>query len=214
VAARVALVPPLLGCVLIAALAVLHEGAFRAVVREDSVLEWAQVGAYAFAVIAATGVAHRTGGVVRVAYAGFALAAVAAIGEEISWGQRLFDLTTPESVAPSNRQEELNLHNVAGAESPTRLLLLAAAFYAAVAPLVLRRGPFVPPRWLVPAFAVAVAYFAIRFAFLPRPTYAQAKFSEWPEFCFAGAVALAAGETLRRTRRVSTRSDEAQREPV
>ena len=91
-AARVALVPPLLGCVLIAALAVLHEGAFRAVVREDSVLEWAQVGAYAFAVIAATGVAHRTGGVVRVAYAGFALAAVAAIGEEISWGQRLFDL--------------------------------------------------------------------------------------------------------------------------
>jgi hypothetical protein len=131
--------------VLLAALAVFHEGAFRAVV-----LEWAQVGAYAFAVIAATGVAHRTGGVVRVAYAGLALAAVAAIGEEISWGQRLFDLTAPESVAASNRQEELNLHNVAGAESPTRLLLLGAASYAAVAPLVLRRGPFVPPRWLVP----------------------------------------------------------------
>ena len=140
-----------------------------------------------------------------VAYAGLALAAFVAIGEELSWGQRLFGLTTPESVVAANRQAELNLHNVAGAESPARLLLFVAASYGVVAPLVLRRGPFVPPRWLVPAFAVAAAYFGIRFAFLPRPTYTQAKFSEWAEFCFAGAVALSACEMLRRTRHVSTK---------
>jgi hypothetical protein len=164
--------------VLLAVLAVVDDGAFRAVVREDSVLEWAEVGSYAVAVIAAVGVARRTRGLVRIAYAGLALAAFVAIGEELSWGQRLFGLTTPESVVAANRQAELNLHNVAGAESPARLLLFVAASYGVVAPLVLRRGPFVPPRWLVPAFAVAVAYFGIRFALLPRPTYAQAKFSE------------------------------------
>ena len=164
-------------------------------------LEWAEVGAYAVALIAAVGVAHRTGGLVRVAYAGVALAAFVAIGEEISCGQRLLDFTTPETLAASNRQKELNLHNVAGAESSTRLLLLGAACYGVVAPLVLRRGPFPPP-------AMARSRLRSRGRVLrhqvrvpsARPTYAQAKFSEWPEFCFAGAVALAACEMLRRTR--------------
>ena len=76
--------------------------------------------------------------------------------------------------------------------------MLGAALYGLLAPLVLRPGPFVPPRSLVPAFAVVVAYLAYRFVFLPRPTYVQAKFSEWPELCFAGAVALSACNTLSR----------------
>ena len=105
-------------------------------------------------------------------------------------------MTTPAAVAAANRQEELNLHNVAGAESATRLVLLAAALCGVIAPLVLRPGALVPPRALVPAFAVAAGYFAVRFAVLPRPSYVQAKFSEWPEFCFAAAVALAAWSSL------------------
>jgi hypothetical protein len=33
-------------------------------------------------------------------------------GEEISWGQRLFDIETPQSLMVRNAQQELNLHNL------------------------------------------------------------------------------------------------------
>jgi hypothetical protein len=197
-AAYIAAVVPALGCVLLAALAIAYARAFEAIVREDSVLEWGEVCAYGAAAVASARVARRTRGYVRFAYGLLAVAAVGAIGEELSWGQRLFGLTTPEPLAAANRQQELNLHNLADAESTTRLVLLAAASYGATLPLLRRPGPFVPPRALVPAFAVVAAYFGIRLAFLSRPTYAQAKFSEWPEFCFAAAVALTALSTLSR----------------
>jgi hypothetical protein len=191
-AVRLALVAPLVGCAVLGALAALDEGAFRAVVREDSVLEWGQVAAYGVAAIVAAGIARRTDGVVRLAYAALAVCALAAIGEELSWGQRLFDIAAPERVAAANHQQELNVHNLVGAESATRMVLLVGALYGAIVPLVLRPGPLVPPRLLVPAFGIAACYFSVRFLFLPRPSYVQAKFSEWPEFCFAVAVALAA----------------------
>lgn len=40
-----------------------------------------------------------------------ALGAFFVAGEEISWGQRLFNLTTPEKWASINTQEEITLHN-------------------------------------------------------------------------------------------------------
>ena len=192
-------VAPVLGCVLLAVLAVAHGHLFNAIVREDSVLEWGEVCAFGVAAVASALVAHRTDGFVRVAYALLAIAALAAIGEELSWGQRLFHVTTPETLATANRQHELNVHNLFEVES-TDFVLLAAALYGATVPHLRRPGPFVPPRTLVPAFAVVAAYFGIRVAFLPEPTYAQAKFSEWPEFCFAAAVALTALSTLSRSR--------------
>jgi hypothetical protein len=131
------------------------------------------------------------------AYGLLAFAALAAIGEELSWGQRLFNVTTPETLATANRQQELNVHNLVEVES-TDFVLLAAALYGATLPLLRRPGPFVPPRVLVPAFAVVALYFGIRLAFWSQPTHAQAKFSEWPEFCFAAAVALTALSTLSR----------------
>lgn len=45
----------------------------------------------------------------------FALAAIAffwASGEEISWGQRIFGITTPEYLIEANQQKETNLHNL------------------------------------------------------------------------------------------------------
>jgi hypothetical protein len=173
------------------------------VVREDSVLEWAEVGAYLLVALTAAGVVSRTRGVVRLAYLGLFLGALLVIGEELSWGQRLFGITTPPSIAAANNQEELNVHDIGGAETATRAALLIAALYGVVASLVRRPGrfwPLVPPRPLVAAFGVVVVYYAIRFAFLPHPTYVEAKFSEWPEFCFAAAVAIAAGNTLWRLR--------------
>jgi hypothetical protein len=172
------------------------EGAFRALVREDSVIEWAEVLAYACAFVFSVRIARERSGLVAAAYALLAVAAVVAIGEELSWGQRLFGLGTPEPLAAANRQGELNVHNMVDADSPTRLALLVASVYAVAAPFVFRPGPFVPPRVLASAFGVVTAYFAVRFVFMPEPTYVQAKFSEWPELCFAVAVALTAWSVL------------------
>ena len=191
---------PVVGCVLLAALAVAQRNVFHAIVREDSVLEWAEVCAYGAAAVASALVAHRMRGLAGFAYGLLAVASVAAIGEELSWGQRLFHVTTPETLAAANRQHELNVHNLYSVDSTTGVVLLAGALYGATLPLLRRPGPFVPPRALVPAFAVVAVYFGIRLALLSEPTYVQAKFSEWPEFCFAAAVALTALITLRRSR--------------
>ena len=34
------------------------------------------------------------------------------MGEEISWGQRIFSFATPEKLAEINKQDELNIHNI------------------------------------------------------------------------------------------------------
>ncbi len=35
-----------------------------------------------------------------------------AAGEEISWGQRIFEIDTPDALVDANRQQETNLHNL------------------------------------------------------------------------------------------------------
>lgn len=40
-------------------------------------------------------------------------------GEEISWGQRLLELETPEPIKAMNEQSELNVHNLAGLQVET-----------------------------------------------------------------------------------------------
>jgi hypothetical protein len=186
--------------VVLALIAVTHEGLFRALVREDSIIEWAEVLAYSCAFVFSVRIARERSGLVAAAYALLAVAAVLAIGEELSWGQRLFGLGTPEPVAAVNRQGELNVHNMVDAESPARLALLVASAYALVASFLFRPGPFVPPRVLASAYGVAVAYFAVRFALIPEPSYVQAKFSEWPELCFAVAVAVTSWSVLTASR--------------
>lgn len=48
----------------------------------------------------------------RLSYLGLALIFLFGAGEEISWGQRIFGLETPESWREVNVQEETNLHNL------------------------------------------------------------------------------------------------------
>jgi hypothetical protein len=46
-------------------------------------------------------------------YLGVALLFFFGAGEEISWGQRIFGFKTPQALAQVNKQDELNLHNLA-----------------------------------------------------------------------------------------------------
>jgi lipopolysaccharide exporter len=48
----------------------------------------------------------------RLSLLGLGVLFLFAFGEEISWGQRILGIGTPESLGEANRQDELNLHNV------------------------------------------------------------------------------------------------------
>jgi hypothetical protein len=48
----------------------------------------------------------------RLSYLGLALIFFLGAGEEISWGQRILGIETPEAWAEINKQEETNLHNL------------------------------------------------------------------------------------------------------
>ncbi len=69
------------------------------------------------------------------------------MGEEISWGQRVLGIETPEFLAEANAQKETNLHNlVIGGTSVNKLIfgkILAAglACYLTLFPLIFRRSP-------------------------------------------------------------------------
>lgn len=52
------------------------------------------------------------GGIKKGALLLLALGLFFAAGEEISWGQRILGLETPESISEANTQDELNLHNL------------------------------------------------------------------------------------------------------
>lgn len=67
-------------------------------------------------------------------------------GEEISWGQRLFSVETPEWLAERNKQSEMNLHNlVIGGHSINKLVFskglgIVLLIYLIVLPLLYQKN--------------------------------------------------------------------------
>ena len=82
-------------------------------------------------------------------------------GEEISWGQRIFHLTTPDTLEKYNHQGEINLHNLqlGGVKINklifSQLLGLVLAVYFFCLPFLFSRLKFV--RVLSAKFAVPIA---------------------------------------------------------
>ena len=62
-------------------------------------------------------------------------------GEEISWGQRIFNIETPEKIAEENLQNELNLHNL-------------PAFFASVYRAYIAIGLYGGLAWILQKFAL------------------------------------------------------------
>ena len=111
------------GAVVLAGLAVLppflvaglsSPGRRFALVAEDGPVEWVGATAWGIAAIAFLLAlrGRRRGAPHPLWLLGLALISLLAAGEEISWGQRVFDYETPSSVAESNLQREMNLHNL------------------------------------------------------------------------------------------------------
>jgi hypothetical protein len=152
-----------------------EHGAYTGLAGEDGVVEYttslAYFGAGCFAVAVARGLERARERVLAWLWAGLAVALWIVSLEEISWGQRLFELPTPV-LLEANVQHEMNMHNL-----PLIQRFLHAAYVTvgllggfAWALLAGRRSArfrelarwLVPPRWLVACFLpVALVYLVL-----------------------------------------------------
>lgn len=204
-AAELLFLVPAVGAVLFAAVGLLSaaelEGElFEFIVREDSVLEWAQVVGFLGGFVGGAALAARAfrggNGRVALAYAVFAAACFFVLGEEVSWGQRLLGFGTPESLKEINDQDEVTLHNLGEVRVLMKLFLISLGLAGAVLPWLLRmRGSrwasLMPPLFTTSTFLLIFGYHAARLIFFPHgffgweENFIVAKYSEWPETCLA-----------------------------
>ncbi|TMB93441.1 MAG: hypothetical protein E6J42_12890 [Chloroflexi bacterium] len=81
--------------------------------QEDGFVEYSEAFLYLFAAMFFAYVgAHK--GFRNVWYWGYALLFFGVCGEEVSWGQRIFDVATPAGLEAVNLQHETNIHNING----------------------------------------------------------------------------------------------------
>ncbi len=145
---------------------------FDRLAQEDEALEWATFWAFILAAVAYARLtlAQRRGGRPWPWFAaGIALFCVFVAMEEISWGQRLLGLRSPEYFLANNFQQEINLHNVTDSDLRQAAFLLivigygvalpAIAMFSRASALLDRIGVDVPPAWVVGPFAAtAIVY--------------------------------------------------------
>lgn len=119
-------------------------------VIEDGAIEWLTVVALVASAVLMLSRAWSLRGVRPFPFLFVTVAAAAVFlfgaGEEISWGQRLFGVETPEWLAERNKQSELNLHNlVIGGHSINKLVFskglgIVLLVYLIILPLVYRKS--------------------------------------------------------------------------
>lgn len=193
---------PLVGAALFA-LASAHSGLFVFLAEEDSVLEWTQVVVLAAAAVLAALLGARAVREERrrdaLAYLLLAAGCIFVAGEEVSWGQRVLGLETPESLAEINRQDELTLHNIDDVRVALKFFLIGLGVAGFALPWLLRwRGSsayrYMPPLFMTSAFLVVAGYHLARLIFFPTGFFGSERnfkvfgFSEWPELMLGYVV--------------------------
>jgi len=182
---------------------------FYALVAEDRWFETLQVVGYAVAAAgfaALSVVLRRSSRMGALAASGGALLFAVVIGEELSWGQRHWDVRLA-AVERVNDQGDLTLHNVGAALALSNLGLLGVALAGAATPFLHRLGPvrrrlagvsgFRPPVWLAGWFGSAAAFTLARLTLLRTPPFPVAKLSEVAELSVAAGAAVLAGLLVR-----------------
>ena len=86
------------------------------------------------------------------------------IGEEVSWGQRLFGWETSEEMKAINKQEETNIHNIEGIGDKIKWIHVLIGAYGTILPLVFLRAqmmarPLDAVMLLVPHFTLLPYFF-------------------------------------------------------
>lgn len=180
------------------------------------VLFWLLAFGLCFAVIRRLGMSgHR---VIAFLYLGLSAGIFFIIGEELSWGQRIFGWATPESIKAINRQHETNIHSLEGMVSAFRGLQLLIGAYGTILPLLLLWPPasarsswlahhrrqismLVPHYTLVPYFLAVLAWrIYVTIWWPPKQYYYEiSRYSEVVEVILAMAFFLFVIFQLRKT---------------
>lgn len=77
--------------------------------REDHLFEWSTAVCFLLASVISIILFYKTRNFIHLFFAVFFFGG---FGEEISWGQRIFDFQTPETIEHMNVQHEFNVHNI------------------------------------------------------------------------------------------------------
>lgn len=146
--ALLTIVAPLACIVLLLAIKALSRDSYRVLIREDGIFEDLSLlfyaGASAGAFAASFVLRQRGERLFAALYLILGLSFLYIAGEEISWGQRIFNIPSPEFFEQYNRQQELNTHNFLSRYKlhAVYIVFSAACAYAWLAlPLVVRRLP-------------------------------------------------------------------------
>lgn len=192
----------------------LYRPLFRFLMREDSIFEWTQVLFTAAAMVLAIKVAlhlYREGNA-RFAFLwlGFAAGCFIIAGEEIAWGQRIFNLDAPEALNRINHQQDITAHNIRPVQDTINLIFMCAGLYGTVVTAYLRLRPghrpsestqlLTPPLFLGSLFLIVAGYKGARFLFFHEARYLVVKYGEFVELCLAVAFFAFGWYTLRRLR--------------
>jgi hypothetical protein len=185
----------------VAASTALYRPVFRFLMREDGVVEWAQVLCILAATVVAAKVAlhlYREGDVL---FAGLWLAFAGGCffiaGEEIAWGQRLLDVDTPEALSEINHQDDLTAHNIRGVQDAVNLVFTAAGLFGSVGAAFIRRrlrpergsmlDLLTPPLFLLSLFVIVAGYKSARLLYFHEARFLVVKYGEYTEACLAAA---------------------------
>ena len=204
------LLPPV-GAIVVA-LTGLWNPFYRLLTAEDHILEWAQFTCYVVASLASGAMAFRLfregRRSVALLWMGFALGLLLIAGEEIAWGQRVFDLETPPALERLNRQREITLHNIGNWGIVFEVISFTAALYAVGSAIWFRhlRPPrnrdlvelLVPPLFLINLFLVVLLYKLVRAVLTLAGVPPFNDFAEYNELCLAFGFASFGVLSLRR----------------
>ncbi|MBN2021536.1 MAG: hypothetical protein JW809_01975 [Pirellulales bacterium] len=137
------------GGLYVAILSVADVEAYSALIREDGVVE--NVSAILWFLAAAVlviSVAVRWKGAQRTVrgrmiwlYSPIIAFFITCGGEEISWGQRVLDVETPEAIRAVNVQQEITIHNIGSISVFSNAFFLIAATFFLLPPLGIKRWP-------------------------------------------------------------------------
>lgn len=136
---------------------------------EDRFAESSQVLFYVLTFVLSLVVARRQQRagekIIALLYLGLCLAMFFMIGEELSWGQRIFGWGTANELAAINKQDETNLHNIYGVGSTFKWVQMLVGAYGAILPLVVLWWS--PPVRLQKLASAVVPHYTLILYFLP-----------------------------------------------
>lgn len=195
-----------------------HRDGFIMLFDDDGLVETAQALLYAVGSWLSAVMARRlwlTGSRAwAILYGVLALGLCWVTGEEISWGQRLFNIATPEWFMHHNVQRELTLHNLPGVtETIKKALYGLLPVLAAVSAVLwgvgrpwarrLRLALWLPHPVLIPAWLSVVSYHWLRRWYYPSDRFVPFAFkrlAEAGELLFAFGVVVFLALALRTLR--------------